>query len=127
MSNVVLLNQGVRTYTLKPVTRIEKYELADGTEARREVVIKQRILPPGGSIETLNDAEAELYLGYRDIKDAAKIVPANADRIKSMQAEIERLTADNARLVAASPKEPQKSAPVETPEPDAVPSRKKGK
>jgi hypothetical protein len=123
MSNVVLLNQGVRTYTLKPIVRFDKVKLADGTETTREVVVKQRMLPPGGSIETLDDAEATLYLGYRDIRDAANVVPANSERIKSMESEIERLKADNARLQAAS--EPPKTE--EAPAPEAAPSKKKGK
>ena len=122
MSNVVLLNQGVRTYTLKPIVRFDKVKLADGTETTREVVVKQRVLPPGGSIETLDDAEATLYLGYRDIRDAANVVPANSERIKSMEAEIERLKADNARLEAA-----QTPKTEEAPTAEAAPSKKKGK
>jgi hypothetical protein len=119
MSNIVIINRGSRTYTLRPITKIEEVELADGTKQKRQVVLKERTLPPGGSIETIDDAEAQFYLAYRDIADAANVVPANADRIKNMQSEIDRLTAVNKDLMS-------RSTETET-QAEAVPSRKKGK
>ncbi len=126
MSNIVIINRGTRTYTLQPITKTEKVKQKDGTEITKEVLVKERLLLPGGSIETLSEDEAKHYLSYRDIQDAAKVVPANAEKIKSMQAEIDRLTAANAKLAAA----PVVAAAVESTEAPAEekPSgRKKGK
>jgi len=78
-SNIVVINRGTRRFDLKAGPKGEK-----------------RTLMPGGSIETLDADEAKQLLGYfHEIGDASKIVPANAAKIKSMQAEIDRLTADN--------------------------------
>lgn len=123
MSNIVIINRGSRTYTLKPITRTEKVKLADGTEITKQVTVQERILPPGKSIETLDDTEAQFYLAYNDIADAAKVVPANANKIAEMQREIDRLTAANAKLV----EKPAEKAPEPEPEQEARPSKKKGK
>lgn len=81
-ANKVLINVGTRTWDLKPGPKGEK-----------------RSVLPGKSIETLDDAEASSLLNhFRDFKDAANVVPANAKRIEAMQAEIDRLTAENAKL-----------------------------
>lgn len=122
--NIVVINQGQRTYTLDPVTVDEQYEMPDGTKAVRKKVIQERLLKPGQSIETVSKEEADLLLGYHDIKDAAKIVPANDARIKAMQAEIDRLTAANQKL-SEPPAEPKAPAPESQPE--EKPSKKKGK
>lgn len=78
----VLINTGTRTWDLKAGPKGEK----------RQVL-------PGQSIETLDDDEAKALLNhFRDWKDAAKVVPANAKTIAAMQAEIDRLEAANAKL-----------------------------
>ncbi len=82
VSNPVLINVGLKVWDLKPGPKGEK----------RQVL-------PGQSIETLDDAEAAALLNhFRDWKDAAKVVPANANKIDAMQKEIDRLTAENAKL-----------------------------
>lgn len=81
----VLMNKGPRTYGLK-----------DGKDKEGNPV--KRILPPGGSIEALDDEEAKHYLGYRDIVDAAKAVPAVTDKIKVLTEERDALKAKVADL-----------------------------
>ncbi len=82
----VLINVGTRTWDLKPGPKGEK----------RQVL-------PGKSIETLDDEEAVALLNhFRDWKDAAAVVPANASKIESMQKEIDRLTAENAKHAGSS-------------------------
>lgn len=78
----VLINTGTRTWDLKA-----------GPDGKKRQVL------PGQSIQTLDDDEAKALLNhFRDWKDAANVVPANATRIASMQAEIDRLTAENSKL-----------------------------
>lgn len=79
---IVIINRGSRTFQLK-----------DGPGGEK------RFLPPGGSIETLDDSEAKQYLNYgREIVDAAKVVPANADKVAALHAEISRLQTENKKL-----------------------------
>ncbi len=88
-TNIVVINTGTRTWDLKAGPKGEK-----------------RSVLPGHSIETLDDEEAKALLNhFRDFKDAAKVVPANADKIKSMQSEIDRLTAENSKLTGKGHKE----------------------
>ncbi len=123
-NNVVIINRGTRVYKLKP------FMVPDGKDDAGNPKFKAipRELLPGHSIETMDAKEAELYLGYRDIADADKVVPVNQTRIDGMQAEIDRLTAENARLSsndkpAAEKPEPEAEAPaVEAPQ-----KKKKGK
>lgn len=84
---IVVLNRGPRTFHLKP-----------GADKA------PRTLVPGGSIETLDDAEAkQLLAGYpTQIADAAKVVPHNAAKLSALQAEVDRLKAENAKLSAKS-------------------------
>ena len=131
--NIVVINQGQRIFTLEPITVDEHYEMADGTKAVRKKVVQERLLKPGQSIEMLNQEEADLLLGYHDIKDAAKIVPANDAKIKALQAEINRLNAANQKLLDAEkeanqpkPEEP-KTTEQEAPEQEIKPSKKKGR
>ncbi len=84
----VVLNIGTRTWDLKP-----------GPKGEIRKVL------PGQAIETLDDDEAKALLNhFRDFKDAAKVMPANADKTKAMQAEIDRLTAENTRMAAKEDK-----------------------
>ena len=129
MSNVVIINRGTRTYTLQPITKPEERTLADGTKVTHMVTVKERLLPPGASIETLDDEEAKLYLGYRDIVDAAKVLPDTGNKVKDLEAEIARLKSENEAMKKAE------TAPVVEPEPaspapeaiEEKPSKKKGK
>lgn len=87
MSNVVLLNRGVRTWHLK-----------DGKDEKGNVI--KRVLKPGGSIECIDAAEAEHLLGYKEIVDAEKAIPVITDKVKALTAERDELKATVADLTA---------------------------
>lgn len=104
--NIVVINRGQRSFDLKPGPNGEK-----------------RTLLKGGSIETLDEAEAKLLLGYnREIVDAAAVIPHNAKKIEALQRDIEVLKAENERLKKLLDAPPAKA---ETPEkePKAAPSK----
>lgn len=110
--NVIVLNRGPRTFDLKNGPNGEK-----------------RTLAPGSSIETLDNAEAKFLLGFfREIQDAAKVVPASANKVAELHAKIAKLEAENKGLMekhAVSIDAPKEEVAVKKPE--AVPSRKKVK
>lgn len=85
--STVIINRGVRTWTLKPGKDKEGKPVA-------------RILPPGGSIECLDDAEAKDLVGYKDLVDAAKSVPAVTDKVKVLTEERDALKAQVVDLQA---------------------------
>lgn len=87
---IVLMNHGEATHTLQP-HRAPDGKDKDGKDKFKET---PRLLKPGESIEALDDAEAERMLQYKDIKDAAKVVPTNAVKIGDQQAEINRLRSE---------------------------------
>lgn len=82
----VLLNKGSRTYDLKP-----------GKDEKGNAV--KRRLPPGQSIETLDDEEAKQLLDNHDIVDADKVVPQHAEKVEALEARVTELEASNAALV----------------------------
>lgn len=77
----IIVNRGTRTYNL-----------LNGPNG------ESRSIPPGGSIEVLDDKEAAHLLRYNDLQDMAKASPQTAAKIKAHEAEIARLTAENERL-----------------------------
>lgn len=83
---VVLLNRGLRTY-----------HLLDGKNKDGSPL--KRALPPGGSIETLDEAEAKNLLGYSDIVDAEKAIKPVADKIKELTDERDSLKEQVADLL----------------------------
>ncbi len=78
---VMLLNRGARTWDLK-----------DGKDKDGKPV--KRKLPPNGSIEALDEHEAKTMLGYHEIVDAEKAMPAVGDKMKALQDEVSRLQAE---------------------------------
>lgn len=101
-SKIVVINKGQR-----------RFDLARGPKGEK------RSLLPGGSIETLNDQEAKRLLGFHEIVDAAKAVPAAAARQLELEQQLARAKAENARLkhqheAVPAPKE---DAPAKKPEP----------
>jgi hypothetical protein len=92
---VVLLNRGLRTWNLTDAVEwegklVRRTRQADGTWNPADKVTK-RSLPPGGSIEAIDQAEADHLLGYKEIVDAEKAVPALADREKVLRDQIASL------------------------------------
>jgi len=71
----VLMNTGQRTFHLR------EGKDKDGKPVKRS-------LPPGGSIEALDAAEAEYLLGYKhEIVDAEKAVKPVADQLAALRKE----------------------------------------
>jgi hypothetical protein len=79
--NIVIQNKGTRTYHLCP-------QIVTGPDGEKQI---KRTLLPGGSIETLDDAEAKDLLGYSDLMDASKAAPVLADRISALEKERDAL------------------------------------
>lgn len=96
MANKIVVNRGKRIYSLD--------KGADG---------KPRTLLPGGSIETLDDKEAAHLLRYTDIEDINTVSPQMSARIDATQREIDRLTAENAKLRKQQEAAPPVVAPTE--------------
>lgn len=94
---VVLLNKGPRTWDLHDGVEIDgkivrREKLPDGSFNPKDKVVKRKLLP-GASIETLDQAEADHMLGYRqDIVDGDKIMPQQGDKLKALQDQVASLT-----------------------------------
>lgn len=86
---VVLLNRGPRAWDLHDGVEVNgklvrRKRLPNGDYDPKEKVVKRR-LTPGGSIEALDDEEANHLLGYqREIVDIEKAVPVVTDKIKAL-------------------------------------------
>lgn len=93
---VVLLNKGQRTWDLHDAVEVNgklvrRKPNASGAFDPKEKVIKRR-LPPGGSIEAVDQAEAEQMLQHsREIVDAEKAVPAIGDKTKALEVQVKAL------------------------------------
>lgn len=99
---VTLLNRGERTWDLHDAVEkngklVRRVPDEKGQFDKNEKVIKRK-LHPGGTIESIDDLEATLMLGYtREIVDAEKVVPQMGDKVKLLNdriAELEKTIAD---------------------------------
>lgn len=82
---MIVINRGVRTWTLK-----------DGKDKSGHVV--KRTLPPGGSIQCLDESEFKDLVDHKDIVDAAKSLPAVTDKVAALTEERDALKARVADL-----------------------------
>src|SRR5580698_3938881 len=110
---VVLLNRGPRTWDLHDAVEqdgklVRRKPLPDGSPDPKEKVVKRK-LAPGGSIEALDQAEADHLLSYRgEIVDGEKAMPQVVDKMKALQDQVGTLTD---QLAAANEKLAKYEAP----------------
>jgi hypothetical protein len=81
MAKTIVVNRGTRTY-----------HLVNGPDG------ESRTIPPGGSMEALDEKEAKHLLRYHDLHDIKDVAPATAARIKAHEDQIAALKAENERL-----------------------------
>ena len=92
----ILLNKGPRTWDLHDGIEVDgkvvrRKARADGSFDPADKVIKRKLLP-GKSIEALDEKEFKDLLDHKfDIVDADKVMPQQADKVKTLEAEVERL------------------------------------
>jgi hypothetical protein len=90
MSDRLIFNRGKRPFVLKSGPKGEK-----------------RVLMPGQTIRPLDEKEAKMLLSYeRECIEAGAVSDKNDRQIKELEATIEKLKADNAKLKATAKEEP---------------------
>ena len=83
----IVVNRGIRTY-----------HLVNGPNG------ETRTLPPGGSIELLDEKEAKHMLRYHDIKDIKDAAPQASQRIQDLEKQLAAAKAENENLMNAHKK-----------------------
>ena len=80
------------------------WTLADGPDGEK------RVIAPGKSVVCLDEKEEKMLLDQPRVwADADAVVPTNAKKITDLQAQIDKLTAENERLSKIVPETPQET------------------
>lgn len=86
-----VFNKGIRTYLLR-------------REDHPEAPVRE--LPPGQSIETLDDKEHARMIAYHDIVDGEKVAPQHTEEIAKLKAKIAELESKNVAATMAADLQP---------------------